>query len=144
MKNLKIKSYCKINLCLQIIKKLNNGYHKISSLITFCDLHDVISISKIKNSKDKHLARVREYMAQPSVSREDEAGVKACAELLKGYFLEIGCRDGKYAKFISKYVHKYCGLDIDENSLVKAGKKVRDENVQFFLGLMQLSGNSEV
>ncbi len=53
MKNLKIKSYCKINLCLQIIKKLNNGYHKISSLITFCDLHDVISISKIKNSKDK-------------------------------------------------------------------------------------------
>ena len=53
MKNLKIKSYCKINLCLQIIKKLNNGYHKITSLITFCDLHDVISISKIKNSKDK-------------------------------------------------------------------------------------------
>jgi 4-diphosphocytidyl-2-C-methyl-D-erythritol kinase len=53
VKNLKIKSYCKINLCLQIIKKLNNGYHKISSLITFCDLHDVISISKIKNSKDK-------------------------------------------------------------------------------------------
>jgi len=53
VKNLKIKSYCKINLCLQIIKKLNNGYHKITSLITFCDLHDVISISKIKNSKDK-------------------------------------------------------------------------------------------
>ena len=53
MKNLKIKSYCKINLCLRIIKKLNNGYHKITSLITFCDLHDVISISKIKNSRDK-------------------------------------------------------------------------------------------
>ena len=53
MKNLKIKSYCKINLCLRVIKKLNNGYHKITSLITFCDLHDVISISKIKNLKDK-------------------------------------------------------------------------------------------
>ena len=53
MKILKIKSYCKINLTLRVIKRLNNGYHNIVSLITFCDLHDVISISKIKNIKDK-------------------------------------------------------------------------------------------
>ena len=53
MKNFKIKSYCKINLSLRVIKKLNNGYHNIMSLITFCDLHDVISISKIKNLHDK-------------------------------------------------------------------------------------------
>ena len=53
MKNFKIKSYCKINLTLRVLKKLNNDYHNIISLITFCDLHDVISISKISNSKDK-------------------------------------------------------------------------------------------
>ena len=53
MNNFKIKSYCKINLSLKILKKLNNGYHNIISLITFCDLHDVISISKIRNLKDK-------------------------------------------------------------------------------------------
>ena len=53
MKNFKIKSYCKINLSLKIIKKLENGYHNISSLITFSDLHDIISISKIKKPKDK-------------------------------------------------------------------------------------------
>ena len=53
MKNFKIKSYCKINLSLKIIKKLKNGYHDISSLITFCDLYDVISISKINNPKDE-------------------------------------------------------------------------------------------
>ena len=53
MKNSKIKSYCKINLFLRVIKKLNNGYHNIMSLITFCDLHDVISISKIRSLKDK-------------------------------------------------------------------------------------------
>ena len=53
MKNFKIKSYCKINLFLRVIKKLNNGYHNIVSLITFSDLHDVISISKIGNIKDK-------------------------------------------------------------------------------------------
>jgi len=53
VKNFKIKSYCKVNLFLRVIKKLNNGYHNIMSLITFCDLHDVISISKIGNLKDK-------------------------------------------------------------------------------------------
>ena len=53
MKNFKIKSYCKINLSLRVLKKLNNGYHNIMSLITFCDLHDIISISKIENLKDK-------------------------------------------------------------------------------------------
>ena len=53
MNNIKIKSYCKINLSLKVLKKLNSGYHNIISLITFSDLHDVISISRIKESKDE-------------------------------------------------------------------------------------------
>ena len=53
MKNFKIKSFCKINLYLRVIKKLDDGYHNIISLITFCDLHDVKTISKIKNLEDK-------------------------------------------------------------------------------------------
>ena len=53
MDNIKIKSYCKINLSLKVLKKLNSGYHNIISLITFCDLHDVISICRIRNLKDK-------------------------------------------------------------------------------------------
>ena len=53
MNNFKIKSYCKINLSLRVLKKLNSGYHNIISLITFCDLHDVISISRIRNLKDE-------------------------------------------------------------------------------------------
>ena len=52
MKKNKIKSYCKINLTLKVIKKLENGYHNIISLITFCKLYDLISISKIKSGKD--------------------------------------------------------------------------------------------
>ena len=53
MKKFKIKSYCKINLTLKVLKKLNTGYHKINSLITFCSLHDEIVISKINDTKDK-------------------------------------------------------------------------------------------
>ena len=53
MKNLKIKSYCKINLSLKVLKKLDNGYHNLISLITFCKPYDVLSISKIKSLNDR-------------------------------------------------------------------------------------------
>ena len=53
MKNFKIKSYCKINLFLRILKRLNNGNHSIMSLITFCNLYDLISISRIYSLKDE-------------------------------------------------------------------------------------------
>ena len=53
MKKFKIKSFCKINLSLRVSKSSNNGYHNIRSLVTFCNLHDVISISKIKGLNDK-------------------------------------------------------------------------------------------
>ena len=53
MKIFKLKSFCKINLLLRVLKRLKNGYHNISSLITFCDLHDVISISETNLLKDK-------------------------------------------------------------------------------------------
>jgi len=53
VKKFKIKSFCKINLSLKVLRRLNNGYHNIKSLVTFCDLHDVISISKIKGVNDK-------------------------------------------------------------------------------------------
>jgi len=48
----KIRSFCKINLSLRVLRKLSDGYHNIKSLITFCDLHDVISVKKINGYKD--------------------------------------------------------------------------------------------
>ena len=53
MKKFKIKSFCKINLSLRVLKRISNGYHNIKSLVTFCDLHDLILISKIKGVDDK-------------------------------------------------------------------------------------------
>ena len=53
MKKFNLKSYCKINLSLRVLKGLNNGYHKIMSLMTFCDLYDVVSILKNNKRKDE-------------------------------------------------------------------------------------------
>jgi len=53
VKSFKIKSFCKINLYLKVVKKLNNGYHEIVSLVTFSNPYDVISISKNNNLRDQ-------------------------------------------------------------------------------------------
>ena len=53
MKKSSIKSFCKVNLFLKVIKKMANGYHSIESLITFCNLYDKILISQAKSQKDK-------------------------------------------------------------------------------------------
>ncbi len=51
MKNLKIKSYAKINLSLNITGKSYN-MHKIESLVAFIDLYDIIAIREIKSKKN--------------------------------------------------------------------------------------------
>ncbi len=48
---LNLKSHAKINLALNVTGK-NKSLHKIESIISFIDLHDVISIKKIRG--DKH------------------------------------------------------------------------------------------
>ena len=53
MKKYKIKSFSKINLSLRVLSRFSSGYHNINSIITFCNLHDVISIYKINGSNDK-------------------------------------------------------------------------------------------
>ena len=52
MKIIGINSFKKC-ITLKVLKKLRNGYHNINSLITFCNLYDVITIQKINHSKDK-------------------------------------------------------------------------------------------
>jgi 4-diphosphocytidyl-2-C-methyl-D-erythritol kinase len=47
----KINSHAKINLSLNVIKRLPNNYHNIESLVTFAKLSDTIYIRLIKSKK---------------------------------------------------------------------------------------------
>ena len=53
MRLLKIKSYAKINLSLNIIKKIPNKHHLIESLVTFINFYDLIYIRETKTLKHK-------------------------------------------------------------------------------------------
>ena len=50
---MKIKSFAKINLTLNVGKKLNSGLHNIQTNSILIDLHDQIKIKKNKKNKDK-------------------------------------------------------------------------------------------
>ena len=52
MDNFKIKSYAKVNLALNVTGKTTK-LHKIESLISFIDLHDLIYLKKIKQKNHK-------------------------------------------------------------------------------------------
>ena len=52
MRNNYLKSYAKINLALNVTGK-RNSIHKIESIVSFIDLHDLISIQNIKSNNHK-------------------------------------------------------------------------------------------
>ena len=52
MSNNYLKSYAKINLALNVTGK-KNSMHKIESIVSFIDLHDLISIQNIKSNNHK-------------------------------------------------------------------------------------------
>ena len=52
MKELHIRSYAKINLCLNIIGKREDGFHKLDMVIVPISLHDSLVVSKLNKSRD--------------------------------------------------------------------------------------------
>ncbi len=42
----------------------------------------------------EHLGKLQEFVRQPSISAENR-GVKECAQLVKSYFEDLGCRNSK-------------------------------------------------
>ena len=53
MSLIKLKSWAKINLSLNLIKRLSNNYHSIESLITFVQIFDEIKIKTINKKEHK-------------------------------------------------------------------------------------------
>ncbi len=47
MKKNLIKSYAKINLSLNVLRKEKTGFHKIQSIISFLNFYDEIYIQRI-------------------------------------------------------------------------------------------------
>lgn len=85
MKNFKIKSYCKINLSLRVQRKFGGKNHKISSVITSCNIYDLISLSKITGEKDKIFFQGR---FSKGINSKSNTITKALKELRKRNYIQ--------------------------------------------------------
>ena len=53
MKFSKIRSFAKVNLSLNVVKRLPSKFHKIESLVSFINLYDLINLRLIKSKNHK-------------------------------------------------------------------------------------------
>ena len=94
MNSFQIKCYSKINLSLRVIKKLKSGYHNIASLITFSNLCDNITITKINNNKDKIIfsGKFRKGINKKTNSITKVLKLLRSKNLLRSEFFEINVK----------------------------------------------------
>jgi len=113
---LSLKSYAKINLCLYVLKKREDGYHDIFSVMQAIDLHDQLTLYKTEKGIDIRCDH-------PDVPKDEKNLAYQAAELLfRERSLEGGVR-----------------IDIGKNIPVSAGLGGGSSNAAFALkGTSQL------
>lgn len=52
MKNLVMRSYAKINICLNVVGKREDGYHELDMIMLPLEMHDTLLISELKKGTD--------------------------------------------------------------------------------------------
>ena len=76
-----LKSYSKINLFLNVNRKLSNGLHDIQSLFCLVDLFDTISIKK-KNNENKNKIIIKGPFAKQVKKKKKKKIMKIAIKLL--------------------------------------------------------------
>jgi 4-diphosphocytidyl-2-C-methyl-D-erythritol kinase len=116
LESLILKSYAKINLCLYVLKKRDDGYHEIFSLMQAIDLHDKLTLHKTKGEITIHCDH-------PHVPKDENNLAYRAAHL---FFKETGLKGG-------------VRIDIEKQVPVSAGLGGGSSNAAFTLkGLNQL------
>ena len=60
MKSLLLKSYAKINICLNVVGKRKDGYHELDMIILPLKLHDSILFTELPHGKD-HFVTIDDF-----------------------------------------------------------------------------------
>ena len=126
MNKLKIYSYAKVNLSLRVIKKLNDGFHKIQSLVAFVSIYDKIYIKNISSKKDK---------------------IKFYGKFSKNIFVKAGLGGGSMnAASLMIFLNKKFKLKIKKNKMISMASEIGSDVI---LGLdhkstLFYSGNNKI
>lgn len=148
MSKIHLKSYSKINLNLRVIKKLNNGLHKIQSIITFCELRDDIFISssflnkdiivftgkfgkKIKNKNS--IYETLKKLRKKKIIKKKYFNFKVCKNIPVGAGLGGGSSN---AAILINYFLKRSKVELKKNSIFNLAKEIGSD-VPIFLAKLR-------
>lgn len=143
MKSLLLKSYAKINICLNVIGKQEDGYHQLDMVMLPLTLHDSILLTKVKNITDNYVTTDDFLLGDVQYN----LATFAIDTMQKKYGF-----DSKFQVFIHKIlpmqaglgggssnaaatmlgVNKYLKLNIPEDELIDVAKQL-GADVPFFI-----------
>ena len=133
MKQILLKSYAKINLFLNVGKKIKNRrLHNIQSLIFLLNLNDQIKINSINSSKDivKFIGKFKNHIKKKKNSVSKSITLLRKKNLIK--------KNENYRITVKKNIPVFSGLgggSSNASTIIKyflKDKKITDNNISFF------------
>lgn len=97
MEEIRVKAYAKLNLTLDIVGKLENGYHELDSVMVSVEPYDVVTLKKA------HITSVS--CSDPSLAGEENIAFKAA-----NAFFEYTKINGGAEIYIEKHIPQAAGL----------------------------------
>ena len=128
---MKVKAFAKINLCLDVLRRKEDGYHEVEMVMTNVDIADVLEIKELEEKKillksdNKDLARDETNLIYKAiVLLQKEAGKDFGIELSleKNIPMEAGMAGGSAdAAATLKAVNELFKLNISKDRLLELG-----------------------
>lgn len=136
-----INSYAKINLSLEIGRKLPNNYHELNSVFHQIDLHDKISIKKLKQNKITIKSNIKEIQNKNNLAYKAASSLKNRYKIKGGIEINInkniplqsglGGGSSNAASTLIAF-NKFFNLKLNKYELIKLASKIGSD-VPFFI-----------
>ena len=152
MNKLKAHAFGKINLCLEVLAKRDDGYHEVRSVIRSVDIKDEIEVSKSNDLRlscdspniqgEANLAFHAARLIQNVGGNMDGASIK----IVKGIPISSGFGGGSSdAAAVLVLLNRLWNLNLSNDSLRELGSQIGSD-VPFFIegGTAFVSGRGEI
>ncbi len=154
-KTLLVKSYAKINIALNVLDKLDNGYHTLDMVMLPLTIHDSVYVEKLKGARDNYIT-VDDFSVGPVKYNLATFAIDALAAkykfpdkfrifVHKVIPMEAGLGGGSSnAAATLTGVNTYLKLGLSDNDLIKIGSKLGSDIPFFIKGVpVRVSGTGE-
>lgn len=143
MKKIAVRSYAKINICLDIKERRDDGYHVLDMIMVPVELHDTILLTELSKGTDNFVT-IDDFSVAPikynlatfaidTLAAKYHFNNKFRVEIHKVIPMQAGLGGGSSnAAFTLKSVNKYLKLGLSDEELIEIGTKL-GADVPFFI-----------